>query len=80
MLKRDEIADPNSCWNKAVENEVLFVLLDRDEAAPATIRFWISERLRLGLNHVNDPKLVEAVATASVMEMKHADNVPRRPD
>jgi hypothetical protein len=60
VRKRDELADPKSCLNKARDDERLFVLLERDEAAPNTVRYWISERIRLGLNRPGDPKIVEA--------------------
>lgn len=57
-----------SCWNKALDDETLFILLARDSAAPATIRFWISERIRLGKNTLGDSKLAEAEACAKAME------------
>lgn len=60
MRKRDEIADPTSCLNKARDNEWLFVLLGRDAAATITVRFWIEERIRLGLNFRTDAKIQDA--------------------
>ncbi len=48
MLKRDELADPTSCLNRARDDEMTFVLLGRDAAAPAAIRAWAEERIRLG--------------------------------
>ena len=71
MRKRDELADPNSCLNKATDNEWLFVLLGRDQAAAATVRHWISERIRLGLNRADDAKLAEAARWAETMEQLH---------
>lgn len=68
MLKRDELSDPNSCLNKARNDELVFVLLERDVAAPATIRAWVEERLRLGKNQPDDPQIVEAIACADQME------------
>lgn len=47
---------------------MLFVLLGRDPAAPDTIRFWVRERIRLGLNAAGDPKMVEAEECARTME------------
>lgn len=70
MLKRDELASPTSCLNKAGESEMLFVLLGRDDAAPATIRFWIAERIRLGKNAAGDAKLAEAEECARSMEVR----------
>lgn len=39
MIKEFERSEPNSCWNKAGQYEPVFVLLGRDLATPATIRF-----------------------------------------
>lgn len=60
MRKREELSDPNSCMSKARDDEMTFVLLGRDAAAPATIRAWIEERIRLGKNKEDDPQIVEA--------------------
>ena len=68
MLKRDEATHENSCWSKAREDERLFVLLARDSAAPATIRYWANLRVALGLNSRYDPQIVEAYNCADRME------------
>ncbi len=60
MRKRDELADPSSCMSRARDDEWTFVLLGRDLAAPAAVRAWISERIRIGKNHINDPQIIEA--------------------
>ena len=60
MRKRDELAHPTSCLNKARDDEWLFVLLGRDAAAGAAVRAWIEERIRLGKNQRDDPKIREA--------------------
>lgn len=65
MIKRDEIATPTSCLNKAADDEFVFVLREKDLATPNTIRFWIQERIRLGLNKPDDPKLVAAETEAA---------------
>jgi len=64
MLKRDEISDPNSCLNRARDDEQTFVLLGRDAAAPAAIRAWVNERLRLGKNMLEDAQIQEALEAA----------------
>lgn len=71
MLKIKEKNSPDSCWNKAKDDEIVFVLLDRDPVAPAVIRYWIRERIRAGLNGPNDSKLLEASKCANKMELKH---------
>lgn len=71
MLKRDELRDPTSCFNKALDDERLFVLLARDAAAPFAIRLWAAERVRLELNSAGDAQILEALNCASRMEQEH---------
>lgn len=68
MIKRKELSDPTSCLNKATGDEVIFVLLSRDEAAPETIRHWAYKRIALGENKMDDAQIMEAFAVASKME------------
>lgn len=72
MIKRDEIANPQSCFNKASDDERLFVLLARDPAAPVALRAWIAERLRLGMNAPDDAQICEARECADRMEVERA--------
>ena len=60
MRKRDELTDPTSCMSRARDEELTFVLLGRDAAAPAAVRAWIAERLRLGKNQPHDAQIIEA--------------------
>lgn len=71
MQKSRELVDPDSCLNKAFLAEWLFVLLGRDVTAPATIRFWCNERIRLGKNTAGDHQIVEALNCAREMERVH---------
>jgi hypothetical protein len=68
MRKRDELADPKSCLNRALDDEPLFVLLARDKAAPYAIRRWANYRVGLGLNRADDPQIREALACADLIE------------
>ncbi len=68
MIKSQEQTDLNSCWNKAKPGERVFVLLERDEAAPAAIRAWAMKRIELGLNLSTDPKIVKALIEADFIE------------
>lgn len=70
MKKCDELSDPNSCLNKAKDDEQLFVLLGRDLAAPAAVRFWIEERVRLGLNKYTDDQIAEALRWSSSVQQE----------
>lgn len=67
MRKHEELSNPASCLNKAESNEMTFVLLGRDPAAPLAVRMWVEARILLGLNVPDDPKLVEARACADTM-------------
>lgn len=69
MKKTEELSNPNSCLNKAKPDELLFVLLGRDKAAPWAVRHWIMHRIRLGLNQDGDPQIVEAEEWARAVEM-----------
>jgi hypothetical protein len=73
VIKNDEQANPNSCLNRALPTERLFVLLARDSSAPETIRFWVDHRIRSGKNKESDPVITEALACASAMESERSD-------
>lgn len=68
MIKRQELTDPESCMSRAADDEMTFVLLGRDSAAPHTIREWCKERIRLGKNTTTDRQIAEAMACAAAME------------
>lgn len=68
MRRFDEMNNLTSCMNKARNDEMTFVLLGRDVAAPAAIRFWIAERIRLGKNRPDDDQVIEAEKCARTME------------
>ena len=67
MRKKDEVASLQSCLNRAADDEWVFVLLERDVAAPAAIRAWARERIRRGKNLVGDAQITEALAAAQAM-------------
>jgi hypothetical protein len=68
MRKKDEVSKSNSCMAHAHPEEMVFVLLGRDVAAPATIRAWVTERLQRGKNLATDTQIVEALECAETME------------
>lgn len=71
MLKHDELADPNSCLNKANDEDFIFVLIQKDIAMADTIRFWCSKRIVMGKNKHDDPKIKEAMALADKLDEIH---------
>lgn len=68
MQKQHEVTSADSCMGRALDDEMTFVLLARDAAAPVAIRGWIAERIRLGKSRPGDPEVVEAEAIACTME------------
>ena len=70
MIKSKEMAKSNSCLNKAKDDEMIFVLLERDIASPNTIRYWCRERVFLGKNKVTDAQICNALRCARSMEKK----------
>jgi hypothetical protein len=67
MRKDLEATDPQSCWNKAREDELVFVLLGRDKTAPAVIDAWCAERIRIGKNTEGDAQITEARELAAAI-------------
>ena len=68
MRKLEELGNPESCLSRARFDEMLFVLLGRDAAAPAAIRAWAEERIRLGKNQRTDVQIQDAYECAATME------------
>jgi hypothetical protein len=68
MRKRNELSNEHTCMQHAHPNEMTFVLLSRDAAAPFAIRSWVAERIRLGKNAEGDEQITEALACAQTME------------
>lgn len=68
MRKKDELSRKHTCMQHAHQEEMVFVLLSRDAAAPVAIRAWVAERLRLGKNVETDEQIVEALTCAETME------------
>lgn len=68
MRKKDELTREHTCMQHAHPEEMVFVMLSRDAAAPVAIRAWVAERLRLGKNVETDAQIVEALECARVME------------
>jgi hypothetical protein len=78
MIKSRELTDPNSCMSRAQPEEMTFVLLGRDAAAAATIRFWIAERIRLGKNTATDAQILDAEEAAKVIEASYDTRTPEQ--
>jgi hypothetical protein len=60
MLKSMERSQPDSCWNRANDDEIIFVLLGRDQAAPMAILKWCEWRISLGKNTETDQQILSA--------------------
>lgn len=67
MIRSKEVISPNSCFNKALGNEMIFVLLARDRTAPWVVGIWCFLRVIFKLNHWTDRQIQEAWATAKTM-------------
>jgi hypothetical protein len=68
MIKKLEMSDPESCFNRAHIDEPVFVLLGRDKSAAVAIRAWIFNRLATGKSIELSPEIVEARRFVEVME------------
>lgn len=70
MLKKNELIQVDSCFNRAKMHERIFVLLERDEAAPLAIRVWAQYRITSGKNKPDDDQILEALACADGMDKR----------
>ena len=60
MRKREVLSDPSSCLNRARDDEMIFVLLARDESSIDAVRAWIESRIKRGKNIREDAEIVSA--------------------
>lgn len=80
MLKRDELTNPMSCMCRARDDEMTFVLLERDIAAPATLWEWIHQRQRHQKNTPIDGQIQEASRTiAYIRSLQEKQGLPVLP-
>lgn len=68
MRKDEELRNPNSCLNRAKDDEIIFVLLERDASAPDIIRDWCRHRIASGKNKAQDREILEAYHDADEMD------------
>lgn len=67
MKKSTEILSPTSCLSKARDDELIFVLLERDKTAAEVVRYWCTLRVKHKLNTWKDHKIREALAWAEAV-------------
>jgi hypothetical protein len=77
MMKYQELSDPNSCLNKAADDEPLFVLRSTDKLAPALVRLWADLAAAHGCA---EEKVRDAVLAAERMELWALNNMSKWPD
>jgi hypothetical protein len=77
MLKRDELSNPESCINKAADDEPVFVLRAQDVLAATTVRLWADMAL---LHGTPFEKLGEAYGLARLMDDWQAEHTAKVPD
>ncbi len=61
MLKKDERDLPDSCFNKAADDEMIFVLKESDPSFRRTVQFWADHRVANGHNKRDDEKIASAL-------------------
>ena len=65
LTKTAEQADPNSCLNKAADDEPVFVLRAKDATAPKVISDWCARRIEAGKNVHSDAQITDALGVAA---------------
>lgn len=83
VIKRDELANPNSCLNRAGDDEPIFVLRAHDPDAAAVVLEWADRYLRRKID-ANYPRVLtpeqrmkwgEANELVENMQRWHDENV-----
>lgn len=69
MMKRDEIADPNSCLNRAADDEPLFVLRANDILAMGIVHQWASQYLAMKAEQPEGPTLKQMAKYREAKEL-----------
>lgn len=69
-FKRTELSDPNSCLNKAQDDEMIFVLRAKDPCAGIAILAWINARIDQKLNTIDDEKIKSAYRAIDAMRVQ----------
>jgi hypothetical protein len=72
MIKRDEIADPESTWNRAAHDEPLFVIRAKDKLSASMVRQWAEAAAMTGAHEPE--KIEEARDLAEIMETWRQEN------
>lgn len=75
MNRRDELEIESSCFNKAADDEPLFVLRAKDPLAANTVRAWCVIATDSGQHE--PAKIAEARALADSMEAWRAEHYPQ---
>lgn len=70
LLKKAEIEDSQSCWNRAAQDEPVFILLGRDPAMAPTIQFWADYRIEIGKNQPLDQEIMDARLLAEYVKYR----------
>jgi hypothetical protein len=52
MTKKEELENPNSCFNKALDDEPIFVIRAKDPIGAFIVQQWIDRAIKRGL-HAN---------------------------
>ena len=66
MRKRDELINPESTWNRAAQDEPLFVIRAKDKLSASMVRLWAETAAMTGAHEPE--KIREARALAEAME------------
>jgi len=72
MRKRDEQIDPESTWNRAAQEEPLFVIRAKDKLSASMVRQWAEAAAMTGAHEPE--KIQEARELAEIMESWRQEN------
>lgn len=79
-LKRDEIADPNSCLNRAAADEPIFVLRAKDPLAAKMVEDWSARSVIAGLHEDRAPAAFRYAQAMRAWRKQHFPDGPDEPE
>lgn len=79
-IKRDEVADPNSCLNRAADDEPVFVLRAKDPLAAKLVEDWAARALLAGLHEDKHQAAFRYAQAMRAWRKQHFPGVPAEPE
>lgn len=79
MIKRTEIEQPDSVWNRTADDEPVFILCGRDILAPEGVALWIARAKAAGVDPRKIKSAIAGLDRMQAWQLEHPERV-KTPD